>query len=403
VPQSQELLGVRIEDHLLDRSVRHELLGKLHDAHAPGPRVYAEGGDARLEMAMPAPHELGEAECAHMEHVCMARSATSRCDVVGAKRAPQWDMEFDARHFSARIDGVRLHWVEVGHTTDKPAVVLLHGLTDSHRTWRELAPVLARDRRVLVPDLPGHGMSARPDATYELPWYAHVMTQWLESLNLTSVDLVGHSFGGGVGQVMLLEGAERIRRLVLVASGGLGREIAFILRLASIPRVVERFGQPFMGPCTTLALRSAVAELDDDEIERLSAMNAQSGSAMAFARTVRGIIDWRGQRHTFFQRANEVPKLPPIAVFWGDRDPIIPVSHAKALADAVEGVSVTLFEGCGHYPHYQRADAFAAALRDFLDDPAVRPASLRQKSRRIAERSAIASLVAACSSLRIFA
>jgi pimeloyl-ACP methyl ester carboxylesterase len=98
-------------------------------------------------------------------------------------------------------------------------------------------------------------------------------------------------------------------------------------------------------------------------------MNAQKGSARAFARTVRGVVDWRGQRRTFFQCADELTTLPPIAVFWGDRDAVIPFSHAEALAKAVEGVSITRFEGCGHYPHRERPDLFVRALRDFLDSP----------------------------------
>jgi pimeloyl-ACP methyl ester carboxylesterase len=226
------------------------------------------------------------------------------------------------------VEGSRLHWVELGGSTAKPPVVLLHGLNDSHLTWRKIAPRLARDRRVLVPDLPGHGLSGRPDASYKLHWYAHVMARWFDALALDRADVIGHSFGGGVALVMLLE-PERIRRLVLVSSGGLGREIAVAFRLASIPHVVERFGQPFMGVGTRLALKATSHGVSEGEIAQLAAMNAQSGSARAFARTVRDIIDWRGQRHNFFKRANELGALPAIAAFWGERDRIIPSSHAR--------------------------------------------------------------------------
>jgi pimeloyl-ACP methyl ester carboxylesterase len=287
-------------------------------------------------------------------------------------------MEFDPRHRLADVEGCRLHWVELGESMAKPPVVLLHGLADCHLTWKDVGPSLMRDRRVLIPDLPGHGLSGHPDASYELSWYARLMARWLEVLRVDTVDVVGHSFGGGVAQVMLLECPERIRRLVLVSSGGLGREISFALRLASIPRVVERFGQPFMGPGTRLALKATGHMLSTEEISTLSALNARSGSARAFARTVHGIIDWRGQRQTFFQRASEIARLPSIAVFWGGRDPIIPASHAQALAECLEGVGVKLFEGCGHYPHHEQPAAFVSALRAFLDEPAVPQARLRE-------------------------
>jgi pimeloyl-ACP methyl ester carboxylesterase len=148
------------------------------------------------------------------------------------------------------------------------------------------------------------------------------------------------------------------------------------LRLASIPLVVELLGQRFMGPCTRLALKATGDVSSNEDAAWLSSMNAQSGSARAFARTLRDIVDWRGQRHTFFQRVDELSTLPPIAVFWGDRDTVIPFSHAETLAKAVEGIRVTRF-ACGHYPHHQEPDAFVDRLHDFLDAANVPAARLR--------------------------
>jgi pimeloyl-ACP methyl ester carboxylesterase len=296
------------------------------------------------------------------------------------------------RRRSARIDGVLLRWTELGEPTNKAPLVLLHGLNDSGRTWRSIAPHLARDRRVLMPDLPGHGLSARPDAPYTLPWYAQIMSRWFVVAEADSPDVVGHSFGGGLAQMMLLERPPLIRRLVLVSSGGLGREIAVSLRLASVPLMVEHFGQRFMGPGTRLALKAMGSVFSNQEAARLSAMNAKSGSARAFARTVRDVIDWRGQRRSFFARAHELPALPPIAVFWGERDNIIPFAHATALAESVERVQLTRFDGCGHYPHHEQPSAFAEALREFLDSSRVKPARLRTIAKTV--KSALADPLA---------
>src|SRR5580700_7548585 len=112
-------------------------------------------------------------------------------------REPLW---IDARHRFGTFAGVRLHWLELGEAGGRSPVVLLHGLNDAHFTWRRIAPDLARDRLVLVPDLPGHGLSERPDASYDLAWYAGVIAQWIEGLKLEQVDIVGHSLGGGIAQ-----------------------------------------------------------------------------------------------------------------------------------------------------------------------------------------------------------
>src|SRR5689334_2508018 len=113
-------------------------------------------------------------------------------------------------------------WTELG---SGPPVVLLHGLGDSHRTWRRVAPRLAREYRVLMPDLPGHGLSGRPDAPYTLGWYAETIAAWLDALGLERAHVVGHSFGGGVAQWLILDHRARIDRLALVAAGGLGPEV----------------------------------------------------------------------------------------------------------------------------------------------------------------------------------
>jgi pimeloyl-ACP methyl ester carboxylesterase len=270
---------------------------------------------------------------------------------------------------SALIDGMRLHWAECGVSSTKPPLVLLHGLNDSHLTWNRLAPLLAADRRVLMPDAPGCGLSDRPDASYQLEWHAHMIVRWLESLGLNEVDLVGHSFGGGVGQRMLLEPDFSIRRLGLIASGGLGPRIAFWLRLAAVPGVVEHLGQPFMAAGTRLALRAAGACMHEQDIAELSEMNAAPGSARALARTVQDVISWRGQSRHFLQRAHEAARLPPIKLFWGDRDTITPYADAVSFAAAVQHVSFEAFEGCGHFLHQEQPAALALRLREFLDLP----------------------------------
>ena len=284
------------------------------------------------------------------------------------------------RRGTARIEGVRLRWTELGSDTRKPPLVLLHGLHDSSRTWRLLAPQLARDRRVLMPDLPGHGLSDRPDASYTLSWYSHMMARWLDAAGCEQADVVGHSFGGGVAMMMLLEPSPRVRRLVLMSSGGLGRKIAISLRLASLPFVVEQFGEPFMALGTKLASKATGDVVSKREVARLGAMNAQAGSARAFARTVRDIIDLRGQRRTLFKHAHELPVLPPIAVFWGDRDAVIPFSHAEALVDFFGGVRITRFEGCGHFPHHEQPRLFVDSLRAFIDAPTAPRANINTRA-----------------------
>jgi pimeloyl-ACP methyl ester carboxylesterase len=290
-------------------------------------------------------------------------------------------MTSDVQDRFVEIDGVRLHWAEVGEGA-LPPVVLLHGLNNSCLSWSRVAPLLAASRRVLMPDLPGHGQSGRPNAGYELDWHARIIAHWLAAIGVENADIVGHSFGGGVAQMLLLECPERIRRVVLVAAGGLGKGVGWWLRLASLPHVVEYFGQPFMALGTWLALRGAGDGITHEDIAELSRLNAQAGSARAFARSVRDVIGWRGQRRNFFLRAHEIKTLPPLLVLWGDRDVLIPIEQGRAFASSIEGVVFQTFAGCGHYLHNERPDSFAKIVREFLDDPVARTTRLKEVTER---------------------
>lgn len=282
----------------------------------------------------------------------------------------------EMRHRFAEVEGVRLHWAERGEPGHNPPLVLIHGIADSHLSWRSVASGLAKDRLVLMPDLPGCGRSERPDASYELSWHAHIIALWIEQLGLSSVDVAGHSFGGGVAQMLLLECPERIRRMVLIAAGGLGREVGFWLRLATIPYLVERFGQPFMAFGTRRAMERMHRQRENGDTKILCAMNAERGTARAFSRTVRDVINFRGQTRHFMQRAHEVAQWPPVAVLWGERDALIPSAHGRGLAEHLNGAVFTSFPNCGHYVHQECPGKFVKTVRAFLDAPAATPVTL---------------------------
>lgn len=268
-----------------------------------------------------------------------------------------------SRHLM-RVGGVHIHWAELGRGHP---IVLLHGVCDSHRTWLKVAPELARTRRVLMPDLPGHGLSDRPDAPYTAEWHAAMIGAWIDALKLRSFDLVGHSFGGGAALMLLVSHGHRVRRLALVASGGLGREVNIGLRLWSACESAERLAQPFVAPTTRLAIASFLPETGAEDAAFATWFNAMPGTGLALSRTVRSAIDWGGQKVRFADRAEELAHaLPPIALFWGERDAIIPIEHGVEMAALLDGAPLTRFPGCGHWPQQEQPALFGEALSRFL-------------------------------------
>ncbi|MBX7112617.1 MAG: alpha/beta fold hydrolase, partial [Dehalococcoidia bacterium] len=132
---------------------------------------------------------------------------------------------------------VRLHGHDVRYRVlgEGPPLVLLHGITSSSRAWSEVLPGLAERHTVIAPDLLGHGESAKPMGDYSLGAYASGVRDLLVALGIERATVVGHSLGGGIAMQLAYQFPERVERLALVASGGLGRSVHPMLRAATLP------------------------------------------------------------------------------------------------------------------------------------------------------------------------
>src|SRR5258708_6221714 len=135
------------------------------------------------------------------------------------------------------MDTIELHGLPYTYRNagSGPLVVLLHGIAGSSATWEHVIPRLSTRYRIIAPDLLGHGESAKPGGDYSLGAYATLIRDLLETLGEERGTVVGHSLGGGVAMQFAYQYPERCERLVLVSSGGLGREVHAILRAAVLP------------------------------------------------------------------------------------------------------------------------------------------------------------------------
>lgn len=278
---------------------------------------------------------------------------------------------------------------------DGPALLLLHGIGDSSDGWEPLMADLARRFTVIAPDLLGHGRSAKPRADYSVAAYANGMRDLLDVLDVDSATVVGHSLGGGVAAQFAYQYPERCERLVLVASGGVGTEVNPVLRLVSLPGA-DLALLTMQLPTSRLATRAVMEVLkragtdlgrDADELARVIHGMPDAAARGAFSRTLRAVVDWRGQVVTMRDRAYLTDEVPVLLV-WGAHDGIIPVHHAELAAASMPTARLEIFDEAGHFPHHTDPERFIECVIDFVGTteaathvPARRRAQLRSAGR----------------------
>ena len=288
------------------------------------------------------------------------------------------------------LQHVSIHGHEVSYRMggDGPAILLIHGMAGSSLTWKEVMPLLARSYTVLAPDLLGHGESAKPLGDYSLGSFASGLRDFLTVVGVERMTVVGQSLGGGVAMQLAYQYPELCERLVLVNSGGLGREVSWMLRVLTLPGT--EFIMPVLFPAfvrdrgndlSQFLLRKGLRAPRIAEMWRAYVSLAEPENRRAFIRTLRAVVDPGGQVVSAKDRLYLTVGMPTLIV-WGDADHIIPVAHAYAAHEATPGSRLEIFEGVGHFPHAEEPLRFAAVLTDFIET--TKPALLgRQEFREL--------------------
>jgi pimeloyl-ACP methyl ester carboxylesterase len=269
-----------------------------------------------------------------------------------------------------------IHGNKVTYRTagEGPVMLLIHGMAGSATTWKHVMPALSRRFTVVAPDLLGHGQSEKMAGDFSLGALASSLRDLLVALGHDRATIVGQSLGGGVALQLAYQFPERCERLVLVSSGGLGREVNPILSLLSLPGSSLVLSLASSGPVVSaieglagLAARIGLAPAPVvGEIWRSFSSLGDEDTRRAFLRTLRAVVDVGGQAVSASNRLHLVGELPTL-IIWGGDDPIIPVEHAYEAHTAIEGSRLEIFEGAGHYPHVEAPERFVDLLTEFIE------------------------------------
>jgi pimeloyl-ACP methyl ester carboxylesterase len=253
-------------------------------------------------------------------------------------------------------------------------VVLIHGMVNSSRHWESVALRLADAYTVIAPDLIGHGDSATPRGDYSLGAHAASIRDLLAAIGIDRATIVGHSLGGGVAMQFFYQFPQRVERLVLVSSGGLGHEVSPLLRSAALPGAssllslaAHRFVLSSLRHAgERLQRRGSGKGVYLRAIARAMQPLERPGARKAFLQTLRSVIDAHGQRVSAVDRLYLLESMPTLIV-WGARDNTIPLAHGRDAHKAAPGSRFEILPEAAHFPNLEDPAGLAAVLRDFLE------------------------------------
>ena len=252
-------------------------------------------------------------------------------------------------------NGIKLVYVELGDPKGPP-LLLLHGYTDSSRSWSLAAPYL-QEYRLLIPDQRGHGAADAPECCYSMSAYADDARLFLDALEIDRAAVAGHSMGSIVAIAMAAEYPQRVSKIVLIGSTAL----APVQRGAWLYDQVAALKEP-------LDPRSQFMR-DWHPANQPTPVDSVFAKAAMDELLVIPLHVWRGvmRELAYVPGGRHAPDVKaPVLILSGGKDPLFPAEHHASLLKAFPGAEAHVFPDLGHNPNWERPDLVAATIRRFL-------------------------------------
>jgi pyruvate dehydrogenase E2 component (dihydrolipoamide acetyltransferase) len=329
-------------------------------ATAPGGSVRATTATGERVNASPAARRLAQELGVDLSTLVGTGPGgmIGREDVLRASQESQAVSE-EAEEQDIDVNGIKVHYLVAG-PVNAPHVVFVHGLGGSNATWALNLPAFAEQFHICALDLVGAGSSDKPTTDYSAPALAAFLANFLDALGpeWQRVSLIGHSLGGAIALAFAQHHPERVDKLILVDSAGLGVEIdSVLLNLIGSEPTPEHIRSELACFFTNLDL------VQQALIDQIYQQRQQPGAREALLLTATAAFANGQQQIDLREALAALPK--PTLIVWGANDEVIPVSHAQQAQQSAQS-RVEIFSDCGHCPHIEHSDAFNRLVMDFL-------------------------------------
>ncbi|WP_216901683.1 alpha/beta fold hydrolase [Synechococcus sp. CCY 9618] len=267
------------------------------------------------------------------------------------------------------VDGVNTRYWALGEKGQP--VLFIHGQGGAIDYWYKNIFELAEHHKVYALDWVGSGKSDKPNATYTLDDISQFIIRFMDLVGMPHASLIAGSVGGMLALKIALQCPNRVDKLVLIAIGGLGKEVPFPARLTSLPMVGEVLNHPSLGAARFM-MRQCVFDpdpyLNNSEFMDMVLRNISSEILQFQTRLFRTMGNFFGMKSEVWQAIrNRLPEIQvPTLILWGKQDRAFPVSHAVIAANGIKDSQMVLLDECGHLPYLEFAHEFNASVLQFL-------------------------------------
>jgi pimeloyl-ACP methyl ester carboxylesterase len=248
-----------------------------------------------------------------------------------------------------------------------PPLLILHGFPTCSYDYAAVLPRLAAERRVVIPDDLGMGLSAKPDVRYGVRMWADAVEATVAALQLGQVDLLTHDIGDSIGGELLGRGLDVRRRVI--TNGTIYMDLVALSDgqqlLLSLPDEPTDLITEAGWKAGLRASFGSDAAVDDQELDDQWQLTAIDGGHRLMPRMIRYVEDRRKEERRYTEPIETHPS--PLAIVWGALDPIARVPMAHRLASLRPEARLTVFDDVGHYPMLEAPERFADAVLAGLD------------------------------------
>jgi non-heme chloroperoxidase len=248
--------------------------------------------------------------------------------------------------------GVRIPYVERGDRDGTP-VILLHGISDSWRSFEPVLPYLPASLRAFALSQRGHGDATRP-CTYDVHDYAEDAAAFLDAMGLERAIVAGHSMGSIVATRLAIDHPERVAGLVLMGARPTFVDADFVAVGEELAQMADPVDRSWL---REFQLSTVARPMAPDFLDMVVGESAKLPLAVLRAA-------WDGVLLTDF--SGELGKVTaPTLIAWGDADTMCPRADQDALVEAIPDATLRVYEGLGHALHWDDPAGFAAHLAAF--------------------------------------